>query len=407
MDLIDCDFINNTAEKNNFGGGAFINYVANATVINCNFTGNYASGSGGAILHYYSSNMSVINCNFYNNTANKGGAIYIIFNSNLNISGSNIINNSDGILVNYENNKVNINNNRIFDNIDYDLLGDRATLTNADNNWWGSNNPDMTKIIGITLNNWYVVDIISVTPLDQVNVKFNYIIKLSTGEAGTPELLPDFEGFEYLNSILSNVFNGKNSQDINVYGNGDLLFQVDNELFNFYLNGKYDSNSTININSNNVKVNDSIIISGKVTDENGNPMGNIVIQVTINGMTYNVNVDGNGNWNLPYKPLNIGLNNVALFWNGTQTFNGFSNTLAFNVNQNVIPSDNPINPNPANPNIPDENTAGFDENNNLDNYTNDNNDLSTANASMKNTGIPLFAILLVLLSSILIFKRKN
>ena len=73
-----CNFINNTATD----GGAIEMDIG--TITNCNFTGNNASGYGGAIIIYdswESYSTTVTDCNFTNNSACYGGAIDIDFGS--------------------------------------------------------------------------------------------------------------------------------------------------------------------------------------------------------------------------------------------------------------------------------------------------------------------------------------
>ena len=84
-----CNFTGNTASGD---GGAI--WMYSGSVENCNFTGNTASGDGGAIWMY---SGSVENCNFTNNQATEmypkgnGGAIY--FGSKGNVTNCNFTNN--------------------------------------------------------------------------------------------------------------------------------------------------------------------------------------------------------------------------------------------------------------------------------------------------------------------------
>ena len=87
--VTNCNFTGNTASGD---GGAI--WMYSGSVENCNFTGNTASGDGGAIWMY---SGSVENCNFTNNQATEmypkgnGGAIY--FGSKGNVTNCNFTNN--------------------------------------------------------------------------------------------------------------------------------------------------------------------------------------------------------------------------------------------------------------------------------------------------------------------------
>lgn len=76
-----------TLKKNTFtnnqgtNGGAMYSYSSASGIIelyvdSCDFTGNKASASGGALYNYNTDIVSVSNCNFSNDTAATGGAVY-------------------------------------------------------------------------------------------------------------------------------------------------------------------------------------------------------------------------------------------------------------------------------------------------------------------------------------------
>ena len=79
-------FKNLTIKNANFdGSGGAIYFSSSGTVSNCNFTGNNATGEGGAInmgggAVYFNGDGNVTNCNFTGNTAtgnySEGGAVY-------------------------------------------------------------------------------------------------------------------------------------------------------------------------------------------------------------------------------------------------------------------------------------------------------------------------------------------
>ncbi len=69
--LINCAFRVNTAWE----GGAIYNYRAMATVADCTFIGNSASGAGGG-MYNYGPLPTITNCTFTGNTAVNGGGVY-------------------------------------------------------------------------------------------------------------------------------------------------------------------------------------------------------------------------------------------------------------------------------------------------------------------------------------------
>lgn len=90
--ITDCIFTTNTASQN---GGAInsMGSMATVTILGCTFTGNTAQ-NGGSIVNWVANTITVNYSRFYNNIANQGSAIYCI-----------------------------------------------SCSANAENNWWGSNNP--------------------------------------------------------------------------------------------------------------------------------------------------------------------------------------------------------------------------------------------------------------------------
>lgn len=179
------NFVNNSADY----GGAIIKQVmeGNINIDNCNFTNNKATYNGGAIettsaqylldnitnsnfegntageegnaIYASRNNMTIFNCNF---TENIGTGSTLFLGSNeLLMEGCNIYNNSTGILIEDAGfSSLTINYNRIFNHSVYDLKNNERTDVNIDYNWWGNNNPDMTKILGITPSNYFVMNVL-------------------------------------------------------------------------------------------------------------------------------------------------------------------------------------------------------------------------------------------------------
>ncbi|KZX16287.1 putative outer membrane protein pmp20 precursor [Methanobrevibacter cuticularis] len=241
INITNSTFTNNNILTDDFdgGGGAISNYYnENVNILDSTFNSNTANSRGGAIYNVGVENINITNSNFTKNTANDTGAIYNEDVINMNIIGCNIINNSQGIYINSDSENITINYNRIFNNTEYDL-NNNAIDTNADYNWWGSNNPEINKIIGITLNNHFVMNVTNLTSLDSNGtVIFQYSFKLNTGETADNNLLPYFLTNVYTNIASGAIesFDARFDKTFNITldksGNVTYTFITDNEVQN-------------------------------------------------------------------------------------------------------------------------------------------------------------------------------
>nr|WP_302578698.1 hypothetical protein [Methanobrevibacter arboriphilus] len=241
FNITNSDFINNTS-KGSYGGGAIMNSHSNAlglpngdnfTVVNCTFKNNKVNplaiyNIGGAITNWYGHNFTIINSIFINNTAetagsaiyneghdfsiinstfynNKNSSVIYILGNNTKVQGCDIFNNAEGILIINSNNTI-VNYNRIFNNTNntgYDLYNFNSK-TNANYNWWGSNEP---LVNGITLGNYFIMNVKNITSLNSNgSVTFNYTFKLNTGENADHKLLPYFITNVYTNITIGSVY---------------------------------------------------------------------------------------------------------------------------------------------------------------------------------------------------------
>ncbi|BBL61685.1 hypothetical protein MarbSA_07250 [Methanobrevibacter arboriphilus] len=161
----------------------------------------------------------------------------------------------------------------------------------------------------------------------------------------------------------------------------------ENESFNV---DKLATNSSINIPSD-VKVGETITISGEAFDENNNPLADVSITVTVDGNVYTLRTDSDGFWSLKYKTTHTGKTDVKVVFNGNSNYFGFINNLNFNVKKN-------------------NNT----NNTNHTNRTNHTNNTNYANvignsgfASMKKTGVPVIFVVLVLIGVFIVSLRRK
>lgn len=159
-----------------------------------------------------------------------------------------------------------------------------------------------------------------------------------------------------------------------------------------------DTNTTIQI-ADEIKVDTLTEITGIVSDELGNIVGNILINVNINGQNFPTQVDKFGKWLVEYLPKSSGDFNINVTWGGNKYYTGFTNTLNFHVLD--IPTSF------------DENTEEY-KISKISKYQSENNTKVSSNidvksaeknipkttATMKNTGTPIVVILLIILTSL-------
>ena len=285
FNIVNSTFKNNKANY----AGAIYGIASLININNSTFLGNNATNSGGAILDR-GGLVNINNSVFKNNKANNGGALanevnggIIIANSNftendatsnggaiynsrgsIEIQGSNIINNTKGIFISSASADAVINYNRIFNNTDYDLENSGAVV-DADYNWWGSNNPDITKIIGVTLNNYFVMKVVNTTSLESNGtVRFSYTFVLNTGTAANNNLLPYF-----ITSVSTDLAGDAGSFDARFNKNFDVNLKSNgNVIYTFITDDEVQSLSgTVEIIED--EVNDGK--QGEIVDPNANP----------------------------------------------------------------------------------------------------------------------------------------
>lgn len=133
-------FMNNLVDGGSNSGGAIYIAGGDVTIQNSIFRGNEAQSSGGAIFNgaykdYNGGTCTITGCSFTNNTLGKKGVLTsyggAIENSNANIS------------VNF----CRFYNNEGEEGSAIGNYGDYSYIIIGNNNWWGSNNPDFTKLL--------------------------------------------------------------------------------------------------------------------------------------------------------------------------------------------------------------------------------------------------------------------
>ncbi|WP_221061360.1 beta strand repeat-containing protein [Methanobrevibacter arboriphilus] len=95
---------------------------------------------------------------------------------------------------------------------------------------------------------------------------------------------------------------------------------------------KLASNSSINI-PGNIKVNQTVLISGVLTDENAIPIADANLEVIVGGESFYVTTDSFGGWSLNFTPEHSGVFNLFLVYWGDDWYVGFVENMAFNVSK--------------------------------------------------------------------------
>ncbi len=193
LNISGCEFRDNTAKGNTFGGGAIYMQYADGfkSIENTLFINNKALSGGAIFMQNSEGNFLMNNVSFIKNTATGtvsnygGGAINLIGKTdgrvgnviikNSLFANNTAINTRGGGAILDRNVDLNINNSFIFNNKDtekgmsiykdttvYYPNGGRIYL---EDNWWGSNSAP--KLDKITINRWVVLDL-SVELLDNL-----------------------------------------------------------------------------------------------------------------------------------------------------------------------------------------------------------------------------------------------
>lgn len=273
------------------------NQVADSEILNNNMNG---------ILIDTGSDNKIIG----NKVTGNGQNGISISNSNNNILSNNIIvnNNMDGIYLN--NSSTQINFNKITGNSRYGLYNTGNGMVNAQNNWWGSNNPIISStspsdicINGgtVTCDKWLMLNVTGSTDRsDRSGDNYNYVITAdvthnnqgedtSSGNSNIPLNLPDgiplnfTTTFGTINTTISTK-NGKSVATLNstTAGSTNVTITLDNQSLTIPVNivnvntlgvyntrtGEYFSTVQSAIDDNNTLDGDTITLADGTYTEN-------------------------------------------------------------------------------------------------------------------------------------------
>jgi len=312
------------------------------------------------------------------------------------------------------NSNININYNRILAPIGLNYTSVTADYgSNFDYNWWGVN--DISgKILGFTTNNHYILKITNLSSLSNVHIgdqlNFALLVLNTTLTNVGVENMPYF--------VINGTFNSvdyKSTTDksflyqltVKVVGLQVLDASVDEayDILTFNVN-KIPTISTIE-HAPNVDAGKIIVIKHTLTDKEGNPVANAVVDFYINGIYVGSSItDVNGVATLNHV-FTAGTHSIASKYEGNNTYiesSVSSQIIVSNVETNPVVNKKENNETKTNPNT-NNNVTKNNTNKNTNKSTNTN---PTASTAMKKTGISVIAALIILLSTLgIYFTRKR
>ncbi|KZX17124.1 putative outer membrane protein pmp20 precursor [Methanobrevibacter cuticularis] len=439
--ITNSNFINNNATKN--GGACSINGKNNFTIINSTFINNTAiNNNGGAIEDYYNIDLIIINSTFRNNQANLNGGT-------INSYGITYIENST-----FTNNKAN-NGGAIYSRYAMSINNSQFINNTANTNGGGIFNTGLmlvslntmtgnTALLGNMIYNTGNMSVLNLTYLNNSTI------------------IVDNNTYILLNATLTDdMGNTVTGQNISFYVNGTLIgnqtsieglvsinYLVNHGIGTTTVTGDYagHDNRGITIKNAQILITDETNVNGTIKfnkdkyEINETAKGNINITNKGSDIAYNVMVKVNlpqefilnggsvvvshGYYDLIANiwyigDLDIG-EEVAMNFAGTFTKTGnytidiLTSGLNFNDTTDsdtvLIEEDpTPVPPLPPEPTPVPQTPVPSTPINPINHEENDEtNNNPVAHASMKNTGIPIIAIILVLLSTLgLITHRKE
>ncbi|MBZ9570649.1 carboxypeptidase-like regulatory domain-containing protein, partial [Methanobrevibacter sp. TMH8] len=331
---------NNNITANSWDGVYLAAYSSNNTILS--FIGNNITGIDYAM--YIPSSGQFSGLSLLNNTfkSDDNGLYFELDDgvlSDILVKGNTILAVNKGIgfkETGYSSVNLTVNYNRILADVGLDFTT-TYDGSNFDYNWWGVNDIS-SKIIGFDTNNHYILNITNLTSLANVRpgdkVDFALLVLNTTLTNVGVENLPYF--------VITGLFNGESynttTDDLFIYqftvpseGIQTVDALVDDQYVSLEFNASKGNTSSTIVVPDNVSTGKTVNITGIVTDDDGNPLDNVVITVTVDGVSYNVTTDSNGRWILAYKPTLTGNINVSVSWAGNNAYNGFTNSTNFNV----------------------------------------------------------------------------
>ncbi|MBZ9570947.1 hypothetical protein KQY27_05250 [Methanobrevibacter sp. TMH8] len=397
--IVNCTFNNNTGTS----GGAINNNGANPIIVNCTFNNNNATIGGAIYNNVGGVNSTISNSTFTENNATNGGAIYnigvncTVNNSNFTSNqasnyGGGIFNNGSMLVTGnlMADNIANVLGNEIYNNGTMGILNltylNNSTITvdkNSDVILYATLTDDMGNSVTGQNISFYVNGIfIGEVEAIEGNVNITYLANQSTGIIPVTGNYAGHEGFDIITK------NGQLLIVANTTVNSEITLDKNEYQINETVHGKITITNTDNNTATNVTTRVlfpfgfvlnpiSVVVSHGIFDPNTNiwTIGNLapgeVATITFTG-----------------KFTTPGEHTISIETTG-ENFEISTDSASTFVEEEPEP------PIPPKPQPEPEEQEKINENNEI------------ATAVMKETGTPILAILIVLLSSLgLVYRKK-
>ncbi|MBO7719118.1 MAG: Ig-like domain repeat protein [Methanosphaera sp.] len=332
------NFMNNVG----FNGGAISVYYGDADVISSSFTNNSAEADGGAICNYYG-DLNVTGSTFVKNTATYGGAIEnvgvvlsesdpLVYQGNTKINNNTFKNNTadyGGAISSYvtldedyaedetNNNGLVITNNILTGNhADIDggavlvEIGNKTTISNNvfDNNsaernggaigYYGDDDYDSSKIT-ITKNTF------------------------TNNNATTAGAI--YNQANNVNITNNTLINNPSTDNNMIVDEGENTIIADNQYTKIY------TQLTLKASATTPELGKNVTFTATLTDSNNNKLSNQDITFTIDGKTYTVKTNANGQATRTYTANAIKTLTISAKFNGTAAYNASANSTKITV----------------------------------------------------------------------------
>ena len=395
-----------------------INGAHNVTFINITFKNGNSSLNGGAVFAQGSSILTFIDCTFINNRAENGGAIFTFSPGTLNIFGCTFINNTatnrGGAI---EGHNVNISFSVFYNNTATDkVIYNRSTSALKDNFYfWSSSdvNSNLQTLLTSLTNTPSIVD--GFYYLDFTTNTVSYageilnINSLSYYGASPPavNLLPALDIIlDYNGQKVDNYdYRTESGVLINSLANTFTYLFLGDTLHTMTLNNVGKGNTTMVVSPVSGKVGDVVQLRANLTSHEGNPISGAIVFFYVNGKLVGNNTtrtDGIAIFNHLVQDLD---SDYFANFTGNEVFNAYQSlSVVLTIVYPPVPTPGPT-PTPNQDPETDDPDVDDDTENDIVDETNDN---SVASATMKNTGIPIIAVLFMLLASLsFVVSRKK
>ena len=345
LNIINCNFINNTS--NGSGGGTIYGDTwSKINVINSNITNSSSPEQGGAIRGH--GNITIIGTRIIQSNSTTYGAIY---GTNITIKDSliencttekygGIISPIKGYLIiensNFTNNYINSTSEYIIrlNTVDTVIITDSTFINNTDNNrdMLFSNSKSGAQVD--IHNNTYIDNCLAVnmTQLDNISITtgnsttFNYPVNVTLARGIYNGSVVNGTVVVSFNDINNNFTVINNDTTINI-NNTNLTHRINEINYSYITESKHYQNitrkftatknvatilnMTFNTTAEKVAVGDSINVTVRLTDDDGNVVPGHEISVLVNEVEYINNItDENGLVSFEYVVPSYTVNNV-------------------------------------------------------------------------------------------------